>query len=162
MLNTARQGACRIRQADTATAAACTAMAGPRPQASRIANVKQIDGKTAELWRRPGGVNGRASQTTASAAITQNDGRQVGQLLRQAGQRDSAEQGGHRDDRPDEPEERQRALGGNGVPLRCGLHTTSPAVRARTLDRAAASRSTKRSHLMSVMGYEARIGRSRN
>ena len=34
--------------------------------------MKQIDGNTAEVCRRPGGVNGRASLTTASTAITQN------------------------------------------------------------------------------------------
>lgn len=72
MLKIIRQGAWRIRQLETTTAPACTATAGPSPQASRIAKAKQTEGKTAGLCRWPGGVNGRASETRASAAIVQN------------------------------------------------------------------------------------------
>jgi hypothetical protein len=77
-LNAARHGRWRIRTADAATATVCTATAGPSPHVSRIAKVKQIDGKTGDSWRGPGGVNGRTSETTASAAMSQKavpDGR---------------------------------------------------------------------------------------
>src|ERR1044071_9915768 len=71
-LNAARQGRWRIRTDEAATATVCTATAGHSPQISRMAKVKQIEGKTGERWRGPGGVNGRTSDTTASAAISQN------------------------------------------------------------------------------------------
>ena len=48
------------------------ATAGSKPQPSSSANVKQMDGKMTEVWYSPGGLNGRASTSTARAATVQN------------------------------------------------------------------------------------------
>src|SRR5882672_10539975 len=64
-LNAARHGRCRRRTEETTTAAVCTTTAAGKPQISRIANVKQIDGNTADVGRPPGGGSGRRSASTA-------------------------------------------------------------------------------------------------
>ncbi len=66
-----RRAGCRIRTPATVTETSWTASAGPNPQASAIAKVKQMDGRMTELARRLASTYGRASTTTASAAISQ-------------------------------------------------------------------------------------------
>ena len=89
---------------------------------------READGREdRRLCRRPGGANGRESQRTASAAITQNAAGRSGSCCGQAGSAGPRRhESGHRDDRPDERVERRRPFGGNGVTPRGSVHPTSP------------------------------------
>jgi hypothetical protein len=73
-LNSARHGAWRSRKEDTTTAAACTVTAIASPQPNSNAKVNAMDGKTVAARIRPGVANGRASTSTANAAMSHISG----------------------------------------------------------------------------------------